>query len=152
MTASRAKHRDNKQELTKVIDQLRKWLTQRGWRLIRSWSLFDHVDWTEKYVAVNRRRTLQSQVFGILHEIGHIILCETSDYISRFSEAHEFKHRKEKRHETLRVRASVLGEEWEAWTLGESLAKKLDLKLDYLAFRDSRNIDLKSYAEWNVNG
>ena len=143
---------DSAPELENAVKLLKEWLIERGWGFEKSWSLFDHVDWTQKRVVINNRRSLQGQVFGMLHEIGHIMLGESSEYVTRFSEAHEFKHRKERSHETLRVRMSVFGEEWEAWSLGESLAKKLELQIDYLAFRDSRNIDLKSYAAWSVDG
>jgi hypothetical protein len=143
---------DSAPELENAVKLLKEWLIERGWGFEKSWSLFDHVDWTQKRVVINNRRSLQGQVFGMLHEIGHIMLGESSEYVTRFSEAHKFKHRKERSHETLRVRMSVFGEEWEAWSLGESLAKKLELQIDYLAFRDSRNIDLKSYAVWSVDG
>jgi hypothetical protein len=143
---------DSTPELENAVKLLKEWLTERGWSFEKSWSLFDHVDWTQKRVVINNRRSLQGQVFGMLHEIGHIMLGESDEYLARFSESHEFKNRKERAHETLRVRMSVFGEEWEAWSRGESLAKKLNLQIDYLAFRDSRNIDLKSYAEWSVNG
>ena len=103
---------DSTPELENAVNLLKEWLIERGWSFEKSWSLFDHVDWTQKRVVINNRRSLQGQVFGM----------------------------------------SVFGEEWEAWSHGESLAKKLNLQIDYLAFRDSRNIDLKSYAEWSVNG
>ena len=137
---------------TDTIALLEAWLNNCGWTLKKSWSDVDHVDLTDRCVVVSLRRTPQSQVFGILHEIGHIILNASDDYAVRFSEANEFKHRKERAHESLRVRSSVLGEEWEAWAIGESLAREMNLPIDYKAFRDSRNLDLKSYANWNVNG
>ena len=135
-----------------TIALLEAWLSSCGWTLKKSWSDVDHVDLTDRCVVVSLRRTPQSQVFGILHEIGHIILNASNDYAVRFSEANEFKHRKERAHESLRVRSSVLGEEWEAWAIGESLAREMNLPIDYKAFRDSRNLDLKSYASWDVNG
>jgi hypothetical protein len=80
------------------------------------------------------------------------VLNASPGYADRLSEAHEFKHRRERQHESLRVRMAVLGEEWEAWSIGENIARELNLQIDYKAFRDSRNLDLKSYADWSVNG
>jgi hypothetical protein len=131
---------------------LEEWLNKCGWTLKKSWSDVDHVDLTARCVVISLRRTQQSQIFGILHEIGHIVLNASPDYAVRFSEANEFKHRKERPHESLRVRTAVLGEEWEAWTIGENIAREMNLSIDYKAFRDSRNLDLKSYASWDVNG
>lgn len=139
------------QDVTTILI-LEEWLNKCGWTLKKSWSDVDHVDLTARCVVISLRRTQQSQVFGILHEIGHIVLNASPDYAVRFSEANEFKHRKERLHESLRVRTAVLGEEWEAWTIGESIAREMNLSIDYKAFRDSRNLDLKSYASWDVNG
>lgn len=132
--------------------RLTQWLKDHGWSLKMSWSDDDHADFSSKQVVISRRRTSQSQVFGMLHEIGHIILSETADYQTRFPESYEFKRRQERPRETLRVRMSVLGEEWEAWALGESLAREMGLQIDYVAMRDSRNLDLKTYMSWNSNG
>lgn len=117
-----------------------------------SWSDDDHADFGSRQVVISRRRTPQSQVFGILHEIGHIILNESPEYQSRFPESYEFKRRQERIHESLRVRMAVLGEEWEAWSIGEAVAKHMGLDIDFVALRDSRNLDLKSYVAWNFNG
>lgn len=140
------------QALPNTMARLEAWLVERRWNLEWSRKEDDHVDFTLRKIVVNSKRTPQSQVFGILHEIGHILLSETSDYELRFSSSDSYKRRKERRQETLSVKAEVLGEEWEAWNQGEQFARKMNLNIDYAALRATRNRDLKSYAKWLLEG
>jgi len=136
--------------LPTALKKLEKWLDERRWSLNWSYSQDDHVDFTDRQIVINSNRTPQSQIFGIIHEIGHIMLYESPDYIVRFANSDEFKNRREKSREKLCVRAETLGEEWEAWALGETLSRRMGLEIDYQAYYKARNRDLKSYAEWLV--
>ena len=131
-----------------ALKKLENWLTERQWSLKWSYKLDDHVNFTERCVVINAHRTPQSQIFGILHEMGHIMLNDSPDYIVRFANSDEFKHRNEKSRESLKVKAESLGEEWEAWCLGETFARRAGLEIDYDAYHATRNRDLKSYAKW----
>jgi hypothetical protein len=136
--------------LPTALRRIEGWLGERRWDLKWSWKWDDHVNFTAREIVINARRTPQSQIFGVLHEMGHIVLSESPDYHIRFPNSEAFKYRQERRRETLKVRAEVLGEEWEAWVLGESLSRKLGLEIDYDAYHTTRNRDLKSYAGWMV--
>jgi len=142
--------RFSRDPLPTALKKIEGWLVERRWCIKWSRGWDDHVNFTTQEIIVNSNRTPQSQVFGILHEAGHIILSESSDYHFRFPNADEYKHRPERRHESLRVRAETLGEEWEAWCVGEDLARKLGLEIDYESYHAARNRDLKSYARWMV--
>lgn len=142
--------RFSRDPLPTALRKMEEWLTERRWKLEWSRKWDDHVNFTAQEIVVNSNRTPQSQVFGILHEMGHIILSESSDYHIRFPNSEAFKYRQERSRETLKVRTEVLGEEWEAWCLGESLARKLGLEIDYEAYHTTRNRDLKSYVRWVV--
>ena len=131
-----------------ALKKLETWLEERRWSLTWSWRLDDHVNYTDRVIVINANRTAQSQIFGILHEIGHILLSETPDYMLRFANTDEYKSRRERSRETLRVRAETLGEEWEAWCQGESFARKSGINIDFQAYYAARNRDLKSYARW----
>jgi hypothetical protein len=128
--------------------KLESWLREREWGL--DWSRLedDHVNFSERMIVLNVNRTPESQLFGLLHEIGHIILSEEPDYTLRFSRSEEFKHRNERSRETLRVKTEVFGEEWEAWVIGEQFSRRLGLEVNYGSYHDARNRDLKSYASW----
>lgn len=134
--------------LPTALRKLEKWLIERRWGLMWSYSDDDNVDFTSRVITINSNRTPQSQIFGIIHEIGHILLYESPDYVVRFANSDEFKHRREKSRESLKVRAETLGEEWEAWSLGETLSRRMALEIDYQAYYAARNRDLKSYAKW----
>jgi hypothetical protein len=136
--------------LPTALRKLEKWLTERRWILAWSYSDDDNVDFNRRLITINSNRTPQSQIFGIIHEIGHILLYESPDYVVRFANSDEFKNRREKSRETLKVRAESLGEEWEAWALGETLARRMALEIDYQSYYKARNRDLKSYAKWLV--
>jgi hypothetical protein len=131
-----------------ALRKLEAWLEERKWNLVWSRKFDDHVNYTDRMIVINANRTAQSQIFGILHEIGHILLSETPDYMLRFANTDEYKHRRERNRETLKVRAETLGEEWEAWCQGESFARKNGITIDFEAYHASRNRDLKSYARW----
>jgi len=136
--------------LPTALKKLEKWLFERHWKLEWSYSVDDCVDFSGRRITINANRTPQSQIFGIIHEIGHILLYESPDYIVRFANSDAFKSRAEKSRESLKVRAETLGEEWEAWTLGETLSRRMALEIDYQAYYAARNRDLKSYARWMV--
>ena len=134
--------------LPAALRKIEDWLSERRWDLTWSYREDDHVNFTDRQIIINSNRTPQSQIFGILHEMGHIVLNESPDYVLRFPNSDEFKYRKERSHETLRVRAETLGEEWEAWCQGESFARKSGINIDFQAYYAARNRDLKSYARW----
>ena len=80
-----------------ALKKLENWLDERKWELTWSWKFDDHVNYTYRMIVINANRTAQSQVFGILHEIGHILLSETPDYTLRFANTDEYKRRRERR-------------------------------------------------------
>lgn len=84
----------------------------------------------------------------MLHEIGHILLTNSSDYEQRFSASADLKCRRERRHEPLKVKMQSLGEEWEAWALGEQFARDAGLSIDFKGYYTARDRDLKSYVKW----
>ena len=130
------------------LKKVESWLIERCWSLHWSYSIDDCVNVDDRIITINANRTLQSQIFGILQEIGHIIIFESPDYILRFASADAHKRRSERKHETLKVKIESLGEEWEAWTNGEKFARSIGLELDYSAFHAARNRDIKTYARW----
>ena len=140
--------RYSRDPLPTALKKIENWLEERRWELKWSYRWDDHVNFTDRSIGINSNRTPQSQIFGILHEMGHIVLNESPDYHVRFPNSDEYKHRQERSRESLRVRTEALGEEWEAWCLGETLARKLGLEIDYVSYHAARNRDLKSYARW----
>jgi hypothetical protein len=136
--------------LQTALSKLERWLTERQWLLDWSYTDDDNVSFSDRLITINANRKPQSQIFGIIHEIGHIMLYESPDYVVRFSNSDEFKSRNEKSRETLKVKAETLGEEWEAWCIGETLARRMGLEIDYQAYYASRNREIKSYAKWLV--
>jgi len=124
------------------------WLSNRGWTLDWVRDDDDHANFTDRCIVINSRRTPASQVYGILHEIGHILLCGEKDYETRFSESADLKRRRERRREPLRVRMQSLGEEWEAWAIGERFARSAGIEIDFKDYYRARDRDLKSYVSW----
>jgi hypothetical protein len=56
-----------------ALRKLEAWLEERKWNLVWSRKFDDHVNYTDRMIVINANRTAQSQIFGILHEIGHIL-------------------------------------------------------------------------------
>ncbi len=124
------------------------WLSNQGWLLEWTYSDDDHANFTDRKIVINARRTPESQVYGMLHEIGHIVLANKEDYNTRFSDSAALKRRKERSREPLKVKMQTLGEEWEAWVLGEQFAKVAGLEIDFKKYYAARDRDLKSYVSW----
>jgi hypothetical protein len=124
------------------------WLSNHSWSLKWTRDDDDHANFTDRCIVINSRRTPASQVYGMLHEIGHIILASSPDYETRFSESSAMKRRRERRREPLKVKMQSLGEEWEAWALGEQFARDAGLGIDFNGYYKARDRDLKSYVSW----
>jgi Zn-dependent peptidase ImmA (M78 family) len=150
--ASRDHNFRNPSEFAAATDKISGWLSNRGWEIEFFSRIDDCIDFTNKKIYVNGRRTPQSQIFGALHEAGHLILSETADYKERFRESDDLHRRAERVKEPLKVRVQTLGEEWEAWCLGERLAQQLDIRINISSFYTARDKDIKTYASWVADG
>ena len=126
------------------------WLSNHGWLMSWTRNDDDHANFTDRCVVINARRTPTSQVCGMLHEIGHIILSSQPDYETRFTDSSALKRRRERSHEPLKVKMQSLGEEWEAWAIGEQFARSAGLEIDFKSYQTARDRDLKSYVSWVV--
>lgn len=126
------------------------WLSNHGWLLKWTRGDDDHADFTDRCIVINARRTPSSQVYGMLHEIGHVILSSQSDYETRFTDSAALKRRRERSREPLKVKMQTLGEEWEAWAIGEQFARDAGFEIDFKGYQSARDRDLKSYVSWVV--
>lgn len=151
MTTSQHNFRDPV-KFNRAVVKIRDWLFEKGWLIQFFSDMDDCIDFTERVIHVNKRRTPQSQIFGALHEMGHLILSEAPDYRLRFKESDALHRRREKQREPLKVKVQTLGEEWEAWSCGEQLASELGIQLNKPAFYAARDKDIKTYAHWVANG
>lgn len=100
----------------------------------------DKADLNNGIVYIDARRSLKSQFFLMLHEIGHLLLLKQENYSEMFE-----KHKG--RYGTLPYRISVLEEEIAAWNMGETLAKKNAWTLDNDFYKIKAKM-LSTYCLW----
>lgn len=97
-------------------------------------------------IMVNGRQRPELQLFVLLHECGHHLVCSSPPADGRFSKGYA-----ESRQHALRTsvhRVDILDEELEAWHRGKRLAVRLNIQLDERRWDKVRSSFLRSYAKW----
>ena len=103
----------------------------------------------ERLICINSKQTLAKQLYVLLHECGHLLIDDRS-------KTTEFRFRKgyyvtdENIKKLFIYRCTVVEEEFEAWSRGRKLAKKLGIKINDDAFDDLKSALLKTYMKWAI--
>ena len=114
------------------IDKLEKWLTTKGYRLIKGTEkhIEDEMWYEKKIVFLSLRSTLEHQLYSLLHECGHVMIRQKEKtYSARFKTVKESEKNPQKE-KTYRYIVEEIEEEIEAWRKGEKLSEKLKLNLN----------------------
>jgi hypothetical protein len=114
----------------KNISIIEKWLTKRGFRLIRGNEkhVVDSVDFDLKLVLLSKRSKSENQFYSILHECGHI-LNRDKNFPRKYKTIKE-SEKDPRKLKTMRYLVEEVEEETEAWRKGEALANKLNIVID----------------------
>ena len=101
-------------------------------------------------IQVCTKPKFEIQLYSLLHECGHYLIDESA---SRNPKTYVRKHRngylsKNKNENSLEYKVSILGEEYEAWNRGYSLAQRLGIKINDISFEKDKNKALRTYIKW----
>jgi len=98
-----------------------------------------------KEIIIKKNESDKSKLYTLLHEIGHVILCNR-DYLN-YTLSFPFSHNSEgmKIYKNKNKIVDMLREEVLAWDEGQKLAERLNIKLDYKSFGKYRNKYIFSY-------
>ena len=101
-------------------------------------------------IQVCTKPKFEIQLFSLLHECGHYLIDESATknpktYFEKYRNGYLSSNKNE---ESIERRISVLGEEYEAWNRGYSLAQRLGIKLNNTNFEKDKNKALRTYIKW----
>jgi hypothetical protein len=127
------------------IDTVIYWLHNKGYYIEVDRTGDDSVDRDVKIVSINSARSLETQLYILLHECGHILVSESDSLVNG---AEEVLDRYGERTKIYKVFTVI--EEVEAWKRGLRLAKKLNIPVN----KDKWNRDvaraINLYMKWAI--
>jgi len=125
-----------------AIDSLVYWAETKGYVVDFSYNGDDSVDRESKIISINTTRSLETQLYTLLHECGHILIYG-SDKVTNVKEVTDNYNEKSNIHRVFRV-----VEEVEAWKRGLSLANRLGISVDKEKWNRDVARALKQYMKW----
>jgi len=132
---------------TENLNKILSWLQNKGYKAVFH-NDYDSVIFYDKKIFIDKRSSLENQLYSILHECGHIL--QQQNKLS-FDESFKYQHiaKNDKRKErSYAFRVSILEEEIDAWKRGKKLAKRLDIKLDEVKFEKYKAKYTMTYVDW----
>lgn len=107
----------------------------------------DLADGRLKIIYINNtKKNAERMVYIMLHEMGHICLWRSFNYVNQFAAVQ--KARVTGNYGTLGYRMGTIEEEIGAWNEGRQLAKNLNLFIDAKRFDALKAKSINSYAVW----
>ena len=125
------------------IDTVIYWLHKRGYFVDFSYNGDDSIDRESKIVSINTTRSLETQLYILLHECGHALVSENDSTVNGTSEVLDKYAEK-----TSIYRVFTVIEEVEAWKRGLRLAKKLQIPVNKSKWNKDVARAIKRYMEW----
>ena len=124
--------------------KVKQYCGEKGWDVVFRNRKEDAVDVETKTISINSCNTPETQLYRLLHEIGHIILAQEDDYYERFEKNYD----SEKNLKLLRNRIKLLEEEVNAWDRAYYFAKKHNIYIDIKSFDNCKAKCLKTFVKW----
>jgi ribosomal protein L13E len=119
------------------------WANSRGYYVDFARNGDDAVDRESKMISINTTRSLETQLYILLHECGHILVADSDKIVNGAEEVLCKYSQKSKIH-----RVFTVIEEVEAWKRGLRLARKLGISVDKTKWNKDVARAIKKYMEW----
>jgi hypothetical protein len=108
---------------------------------------YDYFSGAENLIVIRRDRRPEITFYIMLHEIGHMMLCQNRNmYRERYNAVFESFSKASLTH-----RVKTVEEELDAWKTGFKLAKRLKLYVNHRKFEQVKARCITSYMVWAVN-
>lgn len=104
-------------------------------------------DANTKTITVSGRASPESQLFILLHEVGHHLIDTCGTSRARCSKGYSLPGTNDN---SMHFKVDTIEEEFEAWDRGRRLAKRLGIKLNSEKFNAYKVSSIKSYLQWAV--
>ena len=129
---------DTKQSITSLVH----WLSLKGYYVDFDKNGDDSVDTESKIVSINSTRNLETQLYILLHECGHVLIDANDAVIG-------YKDIQEKYAESTNIhKVFTVMEEVEAWKRGRMLAARLGIFVDEKKWNLDTSRALNKYIKW----
>jgi len=127
------------------LSHLRHWAMTKGYHVEFSRDGDDSVDRIGKIISINTTRSLETQVYVMLHECGHILVYE-NDKVMNFRKIASKYNEKSKIHKVFTVI-----EEIEAWKRGRMLANRCCIEIDDEKWNRDIARAIRKYMKWALD-
>ena len=142
----------------KDLDKLEAWAINRGYTVHFIPYVMDAVWGFDKSININSKCKLETQLYSLLHECGHIMVrSNQKKFRSNYPISHTQEKRKSVNKQIFRTKSyqvDIITEEIDAWRKGKELAKRIGIKLSNSAYDKETSKWVFSYintAYENVN-
>tara|TARA_B100000131_G_scaffold252040_1_gene245774 strand:+ start:200 stop:607 length:408 start_codon:yes stop_codon:yes gene_type:complete len=125
-----------------AIGALVDWLDNKGYYVDFDRSGDDSVDTSSKIVSINTTRTIETQLYILLHECGHVLIHNNEDVVKYRDIQERFQER------TVINKVFTVMEEVEAWKRGKLLARRLGISIDEEKWNKDVTRALHKYIKW----
>ncbi len=124
------------------INSLVWWAYQKNYTVIFDKDCDNSMCPESKTILIKNTNSLESQLFTLLHECGHVLIFENKSVFN----FREIQSKNSKRSSTSKVFTVV--EEAEAWKRGRLLANRLCIEVDEEKWNKATARALKKYMKW----
>jgi len=125
-----------------AIDMLVCWLDAKDYYVEFDKKGDDSVSLEDKIVSINTTRSLETQLYILLHECGHILIHNNEDTVKYRDVQENFKERSNIH------KVFVVMEEAEAWKRGKRLGKRLGIEINEEKWNKDLSRALNKYIRW----
>ncbi len=122
------------------------WLQSKGYFVDFARDGDDSVDREAKIVSINSTRSLETQLYTLLHECGHVLVSESDSIVNGAEEVLSKYGENTKIYKTFTVI-----EEVEAWKRGLKLAGRLHVPVDKKKWNRDVARAITSYMKWAID-
>jgi hypothetical protein len=121
------------------------WIESRGYFVEFAHNGDDSVDREIKVISINSTRSLETQLYILLHECGHILVSKSDKVVNGTEEVLQKYSEKSKIYKVFTVI-----EEVEAWKRGLALAERLSIPVDKEKWNRDVSRAIGTYMEWTL--
>lgn len=108
------------------------------------WFNQDNFEEDKGVISINSSRSVEQQLYVLLHEAGHVILrSDPSKFEKRFPNSNRG---------TIHGRIEILREEVLAWEAATTVAERLGIKVEEEKWKENYRDALERYARWISTG
>lgn len=126
---ARAKDKKSRSKINKLVE----WAQSKNWTVHFSSTANDKMSPWDREIEINTRYSEEIQLYGLLHECGHVIIQKNKNYSKKYTYASKVDKMPSKNSQLLsskKYQVDLIAEEIEAWRKGKELAKRLNLKIN----------------------